>query len=338
MVAAVRIFAIGLGLLVVASPAAAQWTRVLEVPASQMFSVWANGDTIVAGTDSTVHLSTDAGVTWKPSAKVASGVTSVQAVWVRNGLLYAGTFGKGVFVSDDQGDTWLAFNQGLVGGLFNSQLSIVDLLVRGDSMYVATSGAGAYVRNLTAGTWSHFGEQFEPNQASNMNAIAAGGSRLFACAGFNGTVFFRDPEDSDWTLSWLDNVGIAPGLAALTAAWTGVGWVVGANTGVFRSALGQEPWTFVDVGFGTLLAVSFATRGPEIFAAFGTGALTFIQHSIDGGATWQPLDTLSAVFVHELASSGDILYAARLDGLWRRSVVSAVQPSSWSSLKSRFRR
>jgi hypothetical protein len=36
-------------LLVVAAPAAAQWTRVLDVPASDIFSVWANDDTLAAG-------------------------------------------------------------------------------------------------------------------------------------------------------------------------------------------------------------------------------------------------------------------------------------------------
>jgi hypothetical protein len=249
-------------------------------------------------------------------------VTSIQAVWIRNGRLYAGTFGQGVFVSDDFGDTWLGFNQGLVGGLFNSQLFIADLLVRGDSLYAATSGAGVYVRNLAvAGTWSHFGNAFEPNQASNMNAIAAGGTRLLAAAGFNGSVFFRDPGDGDWTVSWLNNVGLAPGLAALSAAWTGHGWVVGTNIGVFRSSLGQGPWTFSGPDLGTLFNVSFALRGRELFAEFGAGNSSVIEVSRDDGATWQELETLALTFIYKLAIRGNELYAGRLDGLWRRSVA-----------------
>ncbi len=337
MIETARSFVIALTLLVAASPASAQWTPVPGVPATSIFSVWANGDTIAAGADSVVHVSTDAGVTWKQSAKVAAGVTSIQDEWVRNGRLYAGTFGKGVFVSDDLGDTWLAFNQGLVGGIANSQLFISDLLVRGDSLYAATSGAGVYVRNLAAGTWQHFGEEFEPNAASNTNGIAAGGARLLVAAGFNGMVFFRDPGDADWTLSWLNNVGLAPGLAALSAVWTGGGWVVGANTGVFRSALGQEPWTFVDVNLGTLLIASFATLGHHVFAAFGNGSQTVIEHSADDGATWQVLEAQSGVFVFRLAMSGSELYAGRLDGLWRHSTLTPVQPASWGAVKSRFR-
>ena len=326
-----------LAVLVVARPAAAQWTPVPDVPATDIFSVWANGDTLAAGADTAVYVSTDAGASWTRSAKVEAGVTSVEAVWVRNHRLYAGTYGQGVFVSDDLGATWLAFNQGLVGGIANSQLYIKELLVRGDSLYAATSGAGAWVRTLAgAGTWSHFGNAFEPNQASNMNDMAAGGGRLLAAAGFNGTVFFRDPGDADWTISWLDNAGIEPGLAALSAAWTGHGWVVGSNIGVFRSPLGEEPWTLWDPGLGTLFNVSFALRGLDLFASLGSGSGSLMVVSRDDGVTWQELETLPFTFTYELAISGSDLYAGRLDGLWRRSIANVSAPERAAPARMSF--
>lgn len=337
MIASARSVVITLTVMAGTSPAAAQWSRVLDVPVSNIVSVWANGDTIAAGADSVVHVSADAGATWKQSATVAAGAISIRAVGVRKGRLYAGTFGQGVFVSDDWGDTWLGFNQGLAGGLFNSHLFISDLLVHGDVLYAATSGAGIYVRDLTAGTWRHFGEELERNSASNTNGIAAAGTRLLVSAGANGMVFFRDPGDPDWTRSWLNNTGVVPGLAALSAAWTGKGWVVGANTGVFRSALGQEPWAFVDLGLGTVFIASFAKRGGELFAAFGNGGATVIARSADDGAAWQVLDTQPAVFVNRVAISGNDLYAGRLDGLWRRSTVTPVKALTWGAMKSRFR-
>src|SRR5512132_4214797 len=52
-------------LLTAASPAAAQWTRVTALPASDIFSVWAGGDTVTAGADTAAYVSTDAGATWK---------------------------------------------------------------------------------------------------------------------------------------------------------------------------------------------------------------------------------------------------------------------------------
>src|SRR6185436_7976481 len=282
--------------LTIPLPAAAQWTRVVEVPEASMVSVWVNGDTIAAGSDSTAYLSTDGGATWVTSATVAAGVTSVQAVRVHNGRVYAGTFGQGVFVSDDLGQTWTAFNQGLTGGLFNSQLFIADFLLQGDSLYAATSGAGPYLRNLKSGTWSHYGNVFEPNSASNMSGISFGGSRLLACAGGNGMVFFRDPGQSDWTRSFLNNTGPAAGLGAMTSVWTGEAWVVATNGGVFRIALGQSPWTFVDLGLGTLFITSLALRGSDVFASFGVSGGTTIAYSHDDGVTWNVLDDQPFVF------------------------------------------
>lgn len=325
--------------LAAAAPAAAQWSPVSEVPATTIFSVWANGDTVIATADSVVYVSTDGGVMWKGSAVVAAGVTSVQAARVRNGRLYAGTFGQGVFVSDDLGDTWLGFNQGLVGGILNTQLFIVDLLVSDNKLYAATAGDGPWLRNLAgAGSWSHFGEVFEPNQASNMSSITEGGTRLLACAGSNGMVFFRDPGESDWTDSWLKNVALSPGTSAFTAIWTGSRWVVGTNKGVFHSPQGQSPWTFLDVGLGPLVNVAFAIRQPDVLASFGTPTFAAIEYSHDNGASWQILDVLPFAFILGLATHDNMLYAARVDGLWRRSIATvATKTATMSEIKALYR-
>ena len=52
---------IALGVL--SSTASAQWTQVKAVPAVNIYQAWTNGDTIAAGSDSTVFVSLDAGAT-----------------------------------------------------------------------------------------------------------------------------------------------------------------------------------------------------------------------------------------------------------------------------------
>src|SRR5262245_19943318 len=276
-------------LVVFASPARAQWTQVPGVVASDVFSVWTKGDTIVAGADSFAYVSTNAGATWKRSARVAAGVTSVSRVRVRNGRLYAGTnrfdtLGQGVFISDDLGDTWSDFSQGLAGP---GSHDVTDLLIRGDSLFAANDGSGAWVRNLTSGTRSRFGGSFESQPQTT--AIAAGGSRLLACSGVNGSVFFRDPGQADWTLSLLLNDRFAAGLTAESAAWNGRGWVVGSNIGVYHSTTGAGPWTFVDFGLSPLFFTSFATFGTDVFVSLGASNGTLIALSHDDGVTWRNL-------------------------------------------------
>ena len=336
MTTSLRSAVLVLAFVATAQPAsAAPWTRVTDVPVTIMFSVWASGDTIAAGADTLAYLSTDAGATWRGSARVAPNVTSVEAVRMRRGRLYAGTRGQGVFVSNNLGRTWLDFNQGLAG---LGALAILDLYVRGDSLYAATQGAGPWVRNLNGGVWSHIGHVLEDNQAGNMCSITSGGSRLFATGGFNGTVFFLDLGQPDWTLSLLFNDRFAPGLAGLTAIWTGRGWAVGSNIGVFFSAHGESPWTESNLSLPTpLLAVSFALKGPDLFGSFENGSST-IATSHDDGATWQVLDTLPRILTIEIAIVGNTLYAARADGLWRRPIPpTAVAPVTWSSAKQLYR-
>lgn len=327
-----------IALLASALPVAAQWTRVTEVPVTNLYSVFIKDNTILATADSVVYISTDGGVNWKGSLDVADDVVSVQAASARNGRLYAGTYGQGVFISDDLGDSWQAYNEGLSGGVLNTQRFIIDLLARGDSLYAATAGDGPWVRNLVAGTWTHFSNVFEPNQASNMNDIAASGTQLFGSAGFNGTAFVRNTGAADWTLSWFNNTGISAGLAALTAIWTGSQWVVGSNIGVYHSPTGQSPWTFWDLGSSTFLSTSLARRGSDVFGAFGNGLDTTIAYSLDSGATWHVVETLPATFVFGLDVKDNTLYAARADGLWRRSIATvAVRKTSLGSVKALFR-
>jgi photosystem II stability/assembly factor-like uncharacterized protein len=319
---------LALGCVAFTRPASAQWVPVPEVASTEIFSFFANGDTLAAGADTTVYVSTNSGQTWKRSAPPVVNVPPIEALLVQNGRLYAGSFGKGVFVSDDLGTTWNAFNQGLVGGFLDTQLDISDLRVRGDSIYAATSGAGVYARSLGAGgTWAPFGTQLEPNQASNVTSMALGGTRLLVMATSNGQVFFNDPGDGDWSTSDLDNLGLHPGLTPDYAKWNGSSWVVGTNLGMFRSTGGEEPWTRTDVGFGPLNWVPITTFGSRFYAAFNIAPGAIIEASDDGGATWHDEEDFPGVFIRDLGTSGTTLYAARGDGLWRRPVGSvAVAP------------
>jgi hypothetical protein len=321
-----RLVAVVVSLVAFAPPVSAQWSRVTEVPPGVMFSVWVNGDTIAASSESTVYVSTNAGVTWKGSSTVVSGATEIERVMVRNGRVYAGTRGEGFFVSDDLGDTWADFNQGLVGGFANSQLNTMDMLVRRDSLYLATDGDGAWVRDLRGGSWSRFGASTLASfSAQSMNMIAASDSRLLAGGGFNGTAFFRDPGQADWTLTPLGNDRFLPGLAVLAGLWTGDRWLVGTNVGVFSSTTGEPPWTETEIGSPPWFFVSFARHGQDIFGDFEANS-SEIQVSHDDGLTWELFESFPGIPVIHMATAGDELYAARADGLWRRSLAAVSAP------------
>ena len=55
--------------------------------------------------------------------------------------------------------------------------------------------------------------------------------------------------------------------------------------------------------------------------------------------TWHVLYSQPLTHTYNIATVGDVLYAARTDGLWRRSIdsVPAVTVVSWGSVKSHYR-
>ena len=304
---------------VAAHPASAQWSRVDQLPLANIVSVWSSGSTIAAGSDSTAFVSTDLGATWAQTSTIAPGATAVRAVRLRNGLLYAGAYGRGVFVSSDMGASWQSFNQGLTGAFADQQFNISDLLFHGDTLYAATEGAGVWIRNLAAGgTWSRYGAL---DQADYTEGIDASDTRLFAATGNNGDAYYRDPGDPDWTMTLLLNGTTAAGLAPSSVVWTGASWLVGTNIGVFRSPVGQEPWTYTDFGLRPLFFTSFALTHGIVLTHFANNQGTGIEYSRNDGATWQVLDAQPGVFTFAIEAVDDQLYAARVDGLWRRSIA-----------------
>ena len=168
-----------------------------------------------------------------------------------------------------------------------------------------------------AGTWQHFGEAFEPNQASNVSSLALGGTRLIASAGSNGQMFLNDPGQTDWTISNLDNLGIHAGLSAFTGIWNGFGWVIGSNLGLFHSVAGRSRGRASTPDLVHSTGSRFATRGRHLFLAFDVAPGAVIEESDDDGATWGTPLGFGGVFIHDLAVSGNTLFAARADGLWR---------------------
>ena len=327
---------VAVALLLAAAPASAQWTRVTQVPLTKLFSIRATGDTILAGADTTIHYSTDAGVTWHHTARPVAGSVAIEAALVRGGRLYAATYGQGVFVSDNFGATWASFNQELVGGFEDSQLNVVDLALRGDLLIAATAGASVYTRHLAfADTWHPSSSVFEDNQDPNLSSLVMGGGRVLAMGGSNGDVFFNDAGDADWTISRLDNLGIHAGLGPMTGVWTGGGWVVGTNSGMFRSANGDVPWTRSTLGLPPVDWTAFSTQGRHLFAAIDIAPGAVMEESDDDGATWQNEEFLPNAFVFKMAVSGANVYAARGDGLWRRptGTVSVMPDTPASQLR-----
>jgi photosystem II stability/assembly factor-like uncharacterized protein len=107
----VRMRSIGSGLAIAglltlhASTTLAQWTRVEAIPPTDVASVHITGNTILAGTDSAVYISTNGGADWVRSATLPNSPTFIDAAILFDGKIFAGTGGNGVYMSSNGGQS-----------------------------------------------------------------------------------------------------------------------------------------------------------------------------------------------------------------------------------------
>lgn len=110
-----------------------------------------SGSNVIAGTQSGTYLSTDDGATWTANdsglvntSPYYSGLPYVMSLAVNGGILYAGAYGAQVYLSQDNGQSWLDIGANLPGsgqsaiGIAASDSSLV--VVDDNGIFKSTNG------------------------------------------------------------------------------------------------------------------------------------------------------------------------------------------------------
>ncbi len=279
-------------------------------------------------------------------------LTSIQALTsVGNDLIYAGSFGHGLFRSEDRGATWTRSGQGVTdpfiltlttgkdgaiyagtfrGGVFRSRdhgkswqamnsglkhLEIKSLLAAGDVLYAGTSG-GAY--RLSAGTdrWSVVTTGLDDILVHTL-ALSSDGT-LFAGTSGKGILRFK-AQSSGWVRQQQglkDHEGMVENfIRVLTIDSEGSLYAGTFDGGVFRSVDAGVTWRAISRALpnDSIRGILFNSRG--LFVATGHG----IFKTIDKGKKWVPLNKgLTSMSVQVLIESGaGLLYAGTSEGAFR---------------------
>ncbi|MBI3043896.1 MAG: hypothetical protein HYY78_13845 [Betaproteobacteria bacterium] len=234
-------------------------------------------DVALAGTtDSGVFKTIDGGATWFPSNTGLPAAASLVGQNARmrtdpivNGLHYVTLEGQGVYKSVDYGATWTAINNGLSGqGLVAMPLGIDP--VNSSNLYLTT--AGGYYRSTDAGaSWS-----LMPGLPTS--GVEAGLVRV-------------DPND--------------PSTAYAAVFITGTNAGPAAGSGVWKTTNSGSTWTQV---LNNKLVHRVVVTGAEgystVYAAAWDDVGGGVLKSIDGGATWNPVNTgLNSIYIRQFETS-----------------------------------
>lgn len=150
-----------------------QWTRVDQLPSSDIFTLYHKNGILYAGGKNIIYLSKDLGQTWDSTTSVPQ-LSFLNNIIVYKNELYAAAPGAGIFKSPDGGATWLDIS----AGIFPEVSGLCEF--RGD-LYAATLGNSVYKLNPVNGnSWLFFSNGLSnlsvnlPSIASNSNAIITG--------------------------------------------------------------------------------------------------------------------------------------------------------------------
>src|SRR4026209_1306937 len=288
---------------------------------------------------------------------------SIQALTVAGtDVLYAGSFGFGLFRSEDRGTTWMKSGEGVsdpfilslatakdgtvyVGtfreGVFRTtdqgktwqsvnaglkRKEVKTLLAVGDQMYAGTAD-GAYRLNRAEGRWTVVTSGLDEILVHALAQSADG--TLYAGTSGKGVLRFK-ANSSGWVRlphGLKDHEGMIENfIRVLTIDPEGGIYAGTFDGGIFRSNDGGTTWRSIsrELPNDSIRGIAFNSRG--LFVAAGHG----IFNTTDKGGQWVPLNhglTSTAVQVLVESSNGS-LYAGTNAGAFR----SDDDGKSWNAI------
>ena len=288
--------------------------------------------TLYAATSGGVYKSTNAGVDWDD---VNTGLTNsnVRCLIIDPldpDILYAGTFGGGVFKTIDGGANWDAFNGDfLLGELLN--LTILSLAMDPDDpdiLYAGTAGNGVFRSINGASNWQNTLLSGTVNTLAvdplNPNIVYAGtlGDGVFKSTNYGASFL---PSNSGLTTPTVVMIAINP-LTTTTL-------YAGTTGGLFKSTTTDPNW--FNAGLGTLTVNAMAINPDRTTIIYAGTAANGVYRSTTGGTSWGTFNEgLTAPSVFALAidpSDPDTVYAGTNDGVFKITVTGTDTESDDSS-------
>lgn len=200
-----------------------QWTRVEQLPSSEIASLYHTDSALYAGGRNVIYFSKDNGLTWDSTATIPQLIL-ITSIIVYKGELFAAAPNRGVFKSPDGGATW----QNISAGIFPD---VSDFCEFGGDLYAATLGNSTYKLDpVTRDHWSSFRNGLS-NISEVTTAIIATNNALIAGTNRNGLYDYLPAGSITWEERFLiPQVSVLEGAYDIVTAhdtlfWAGkTGW------------------------------------------------------------------------------------------------------------------
>ncbi len=234
--------------------------------------------------------------------------------------IYAGTWGDGVFRSDDNSESWTAVNTGL-NGLFDKYIHAIAS--DGTNLFAGTDGGGVFLSTNNGDSWSAVNTGLGGG-ALYVYTIAIDGTNIYIGTGGSG-VYLSTNNGASWTAK---NTGLTN--SNVYSLYTDGSNLIAGTTGggVFLSTDNGDNWTAKNNGLTDTDIRAVLINNGVFYAGSGTNQDFFV--STDSGDNWTQPMNLGAPFT-AFTTDGSNVYASSnggCTGTW----VSSDDGTSWQSL------
>lgn len=308
-----------------ATVASAQWVQITGGYGDDVLSVAQRDSLVIAGTNSGLYISHNAGANWTPSTL---SVRSVQAILITDTRVIAGTE-IGVFISTDSGATWW------YGGLTPN--FVISLCRLGTLIFAGTDHGGVLVSTDSGTTWDT-----TALTGGSVYSLVSFGSQVLATVNLGNqwnNIYATADSGKIWTTP--DSALYIDGLDPLLVDGSRI--YAGGYGGVYESVDSARTWSESSANGFPGNVTCLAKSGGNLIA--GTD-FNGVKYSTDGGSTWRSTGlnsdqwTFSSSYIFTLADSGSTLFAGTLSTGIFRSTDNGVTWSGYgltnSAVKSLF--
>lgn len=246
------------------------------------------------------------------------GLNTIYSLAINSdGHIFAGTFGGGVYKSEDNGDSWVQ-----VGA--SNQVVHCLCITRTGKIYAGTSANGVYYSDDNGDTWDNIGGSW----CSPIQELIYKGNTVFA-----GTVLCGVIKTSNNGLFWDEiNNGLPQDAMNCLILNDRSHILVGSlSNGVFLSTDNGDNWSETSLTNKNIQSFAINDEG-YIFAGTG-GSNGAVYRSMDDGASWDKKDTglpYNSMQALAINTEGDVFVGTEDHGVY----CSTNNGDSWVEINS----
>lgn len=316
------------------------WTTVSNgFPANVfVYALITDGNNIYAGTNGGIYKSSDRGSSWFPSNIGFPPGMWAESFAIKTGIIFAGTYSEGIFVSSNGGATWSAVNFGIPNlpfptGLPNNYPSVEDIIISGSNV-IASTVNGVYATSSDGASW------FESNPgvlATDILCVSANSTMAFAGSERTG-IYISSNAGASWSRS---NSGLTSyNINSMAIKGSSV-FVSASYQDVFRSDDNGSTWISASSGL-TSPAAELKADSTRVLA-ITTGAISMpsgLFQTVDNGLNWTEIPTtFSSMSTVSYTSTklyvgtyGGIIYYSNDNGLTWSGISAGLPPIKISAI------